>query len=65
MRICNECGKHIKESGYVVENGVEYFVEIGPGKTLAGFLRKIDRSVKVYNIGTWEDVDKMVGELTV
>lgn len=25
MRICNECGKHIKESGYVVENGVEYY----------------------------------------
>lgn len=25
MRICNECGKHVKESGYVVENGVEYY----------------------------------------
>ncbi|MGN0391239.1 MAG: ACP S-malonyltransferase [Bariatricus sp.] len=49
----------------MIAEGVDTFVEIGPGKTLAGFLRKIDRSVKVYNIGTWEDVDKVVPELTV
>lgn len=49
----------------LIAEGVDTFVEIGPGKTLAGFLRKIDRSVKVYNIGTWEDIDKVVLELTV
>ena len=49
----------------MIAEGVDTFVEIGPGKTLAGFLRKIDRSVKVYNIGTWEDIDKVVLELTV
>ena len=49
----------------MIAEGVDTFVEIGPGKTLAGFLRKIDRSVKVYNIGTWEDVDKVVLKLTV
>ena len=49
----------------MIAEGVDTFVEIGPGKTLAGFLRKIDRSVKVYNIGTWEDVDKVGLELTV
>lgn len=49
----------------MIAEGVDTFVEIGPGKTLAGFLRKIDRSVKVYNIGVWEDVDKVVPELTV
>ena len=49
----------------MIAEGVDTYVEIGPGKTLAGFLRKIDRSVKVYNIGTWEDVDKVVPELTV
>lgn len=47
----------------MIADGVDTFVEIGPGKTLAGFLRKIDRSVKVYNIGTWEDVEKVAGEL--
>ena len=47
----------------VIGDGVDRFVEIGPGRTLAGFLRKINREVKVYNVGTWEDVDKVVNEL--
>lgn len=48
----------------MIEAGVDTFVEIGPGKTLAGFMRKISRDVKMYNISSWEDVDKVVGELT-
>ena len=47
----------------MIADGVDTFVEIGPGRTLAGFMRKISRDVKVYNIGTWEDVDKVVSEL--
>lgn len=47
----------------LIADGVDTFVEIGPGRTLAGFLRKINRGVKVYNVGTWEDVDKVVNEL--
>ena len=47
----------------LISDGVDTFVEIGPGRTLAGFLRKINREVKVYNVGTWEDVDKVVNEL--
>lgn len=41
---------------YMIAAGVDTFVEIGPGKTLEGFLRKIDRSVKVYHVSVWEDV---------
>lgn len=47
----------------MIADGVDTFVEVGPGKTLAGFMRKINREVKVYNVGTWEDVDKVVSEL--
>ncbi|HCR83336.1 MAG TPA: [acyl-carrier-protein] S-malonyltransferase, partial [Lachnospiraceae bacterium] len=47
----------------MIKDGVEVFVEVGPGKTLAGFMRKINRDVKVYNVETWRDVDKVVGEL--
>lgn len=47
----------------MIADGVDTFVEIGPGKTLAGFMRKISKSVKVYNVGTWEDADKVVSEL--
>lgn len=39
----------------MIEDGVTTFIEIGPGKTLAGFLRKISRDVKVINIAAWED----------
>lgn len=48
---------------YMTERGVDTFVEIGPGRTLAGFMKKINRDVKVYNIGAWEDVEKTVSAL--
>lgn len=47
----------------MIRDGIDVFVEIGPGRTLAGFMRKINREVKVYNISTWEDVEKVAGEL--
>lgn len=47
----------------MIAEGVDTFVEIGPGKTLNGFLRKISRDVKVYNVSSWEDVDQVVNEL--
>ena len=47
----------------MIEEGVDTFVEIGPGKTLAGFTRKISRDVAMYNIGTWEDVEKVAEAL--
>lgn len=43
----------------MISEGVDTFVEIGPGRTLAGFMKKIDRSVKVHNISSWEDVEKV------
>jgi len=47
----------------MIANGVDQFIEIGPGRTLAGFVKKISRDVKVYNIETWEDADRVRGEL--
>ena len=44
----------------MIADGVDTFVEIGPGKTLTGFLKKIDRSVRVLQVSSWEDVDKAV-----
>lgn len=41
------------------ELGVTTFVEIGPGKTLAGFVKKTDRELNVINIEKVEDLDKL------
>lgn len=43
----------------MIEKGVDTFVEIGPGKTIAGFLRKIDKTVSCINISKYEDLGKL------
>ncbi len=41
----------------MIAAGVDRFVEIGPGKTLASFVKKISREVSVYNVNTWESLE--------
>ncbi|MDD3254014.1 MAG: ACP S-malonyltransferase [Lachnospiraceae bacterium] len=47
----------------MLADGVDTFIEIGPGKTLAGFMKKIDRTVKVLNIEKLADVDVVLEAL--
>lgn len=47
----------------MLANGVDTFIEIGPGKTLAGFMRKIDKDAKVYNVEKLEDVSVLMEKL--
>ena len=47
----------------MIREGADTFVEIGPGKTLTGFLRKIDRNVKAYHIGSWEEAVSVCEDL--
>ena len=41
---------------YMIDNGVNNFVEIGPGKVLSGLIKRIDRNVKVSAINNEEDI---------
>ena len=44
----------------MIAKGVDTFVEIGPGKTLAGFMKRINKEVRMVNIGSVEDLEKAV-----
>lgn len=44
----------------MLADGVDTFIEIGPGKTLSGFMKKITKELgcecKVFNIEKWDDI---------
>lgn len=48
----------------MIQNGVNIFIEIGPGRTLTGFIKKINKEVKTYNIASWKDMDSVTKELS-
>lgn len=47
----------------MIADGVDTFVEIGPGKTLSGFMKKIDPSVTVMNIDKVQDMERVLEAL--
>ena len=47
---------------FMIENGVENFIEIGPGKVLSGLLRKINKDLKVFNINSVDDITNYINK---
>lgn len=47
----------------MIAEGIDTFVEIGPGKTLSGFMKKTDRNVTMYRVGTWEEAETVCNEI--
>lgn len=62
--------KHIMSPVYfekilrdMMDRGVDTFIEIGPGKALSGFVKRINRKVKTFNIDSAETFRKTVDSL--
>ena len=44
----------------MLKDGVDTFIEIGPGRTLSGFVKKVNRNLQVYNIENVETLENVV-----
>lgn len=47
----------------MIENGVDTFVEIGPGKVLCGFIKKINKEVRTFNVEDLDSLKKTIDNL--
>ncbi|WP_172252753.1 ACP S-malonyltransferase [Saccharibacillus deserti] len=48
---------------WLIGEGVDTFVEIGPGSVLAGLIKKIDKSVRIFSVNSLENADALAEAL--
>ena len=70
MNIIDILTKQIKSSvyfmqsiSYMLDNGVNTFIEIGPGSSLKNFVKKINSDVTIYSLDKVEDIEKLLEEI--
>jgi len=60
-QLCN-CVQWQRSIEYMVSDGVSTFIELGPGRVLAGLIKRIDRNVKILNIGDADTIRNITTE---
>lgn len=50
---------------YLVSKGVDTFIEVGPGKTLSGFVKRTVKGVKICNVEDLKSLEKTLAALEV
>jgi [acyl-carrier-protein] S-malonyltransferase len=61
-QICSSV-QWVKTIQNMIKDGYDTFIEIGPGKTLAGLVRQIDSQVKVYSVESCASIEQLKGAL--
>ncbi len=47
---------------YMINNGVNEFIEIGPGKILTGLVKRINKDVNVFSINSIDDITNYINK---
>jgi [acyl-carrier-protein] S-malonyltransferase len=45
---------------YMISQGIDTFIEVGPGKALTGFVKRIDKTVAVYNVENMPSLERVM-----
>lgn len=53
----------VESINFMISKGVDTFIEVGPGRVLKGLMRRIDRSVKAYNVEDMKSLNKLLKKL--
>lgn len=48
---------------YIIKEGVDTFIELGPGKVLVGLMKRIDKKIKSFHIENMKSLDATLSEI--